>query len=79
MGRRPPSIPRRLAVVCFGHHIADSIVDRREVRPVVDAYLAKLEGPDLDQSRPWEVVRRVRARSVDSAVSEREEGTDGPR
>lgn len=64
IGKRPPSTPRRLAAVCFGHHLTDPIVDRGDVRPLVDAYLEEQEGPELDDDRPWEVVRRIR-RPVD--------------
>lgn len=73
-GKRPPSTARRLASVCEGHHLDDPVVDRADVRPVVDAYLEELEGADVDRSRPWEVIRRVRARSLDSATSERSGG-----
>jgi hypothetical protein len=76
-GRRPRSIPRRLVWCCWGHHVLDSVVDRADVRPLVDAYLEEKEGPDLDEDRPWEVVRRVRARGVSSATSEPEGGSHG--
>jgi hypothetical protein len=61
LGKRPPSTPRRLAVVCTAHHTEDPIVDRADVRPVIDRYLELLEGDDVDHSRPWEKVRRIRA------------------
>lgn len=60
-GKRPASTPRRLAAVCAGHHLLDPTVDQADVRPIVDAYLEEQEGPDVDDSRPWEVVRRVRS------------------
>jgi hypothetical protein len=61
LGKRPPSTPRRLAVVCTAHHTEDPIVDQADVRPVIDRYLELLEGDDVDHSRPWEKVRRIRA------------------
>jgi hypothetical protein len=73
MGKRPPSIPRRLVAVCHGHHLLDAIVDRRHVRPIVDAYLETAEGPELVTGRPWERIVRVRG-AVDSTVSEPEGG-----
>lgn len=73
-GKRPPSTKRRLAAVCEGHHTDDPVVDRADVRPVVDRYLEEIEGADVDDSRPWEVIRRVRARSLDSATSEQAGG-----
>lgn len=76
MRKRPPSTARRLVWCCAGHHLLDPVVDKADVRPLVDAYLEELEGPDLDDDRPWEVIRRVRARSVSSASSE-EGGLDG--
>jgi len=79
VGKRPPSTMRRLATVCWGHHIADPVVDRRAVREAVDAYLEALEGPDIDDDRPWEAIRRVRARGVDSSTSEPEGGLGGSR
>lgn len=69
-GKRPPSTARRLIAVCAGHHLLDSIVDRADVRPVIEEYLDELEGPDLDESRPAETVRRIRARGVRSSTSE---------
>lgn len=76
MGRRPPSIPRRLAAVCYGHHLLDPVVDRSEVRPVVDAYLERLEGPDVPGAgRPWESIARVRGPL--SSVPSEQEGRDG--
>lgn len=74
MGRRPPSTPRRLAAVCYGHHLAYPTVDRADVRPVVDAYLERLEGPEMI-GRPGEVIVRVRG-PLSSAPSE-QEGPDG--
>jgi hypothetical protein len=74
MAKRPPSIARRLVAVCAGHHLADPIIDRPDVRDAVDDYLASIEGPDLDDSRPWERVRRVRARGVDCADRNTREG-----
>lgn len=59
-GKRPPSTVRRLVATCWGHHLGDPVVDRAEVRPIVDRYLEEREGPDLDASRPWEIIRRVR-------------------
>lgn len=76
MGKRPKSIPRRLAAVCEGHHTLDPIVDRKEIRPVVDEYLERIEGPERDAGRPWERIRRVRA-GVDSTPEKG--GPDGTR
>ena len=73
--KRPPSTPRRGAAACYGHHIARPVVDQADVRPEIDRYLEELEGPDLDDSRPWETVRRVRARGVSLPTSEG--GVDG--
>lgn len=71
MGKRPPSTRRRLAAVCAVHALPpENIVDRREVRAEVDRYLEGLEGAEPDGSRPWEAVRRVRARGVDLGLSE---------
>jgi len=75
LGLRPASTARRLAAVCHGHHLLDPVVDRRDVRPVVDAYLEGLEGPG-PSSRPWERIARVRG-ALSSSPSE-QEGTDGP-
>lgn len=69
-GKRPPSTPRRVASVCEGHHTDDPVVDRAAIRPEVDRYLEDLEGPDVDDSRPWEAIRRVRARGVSSDASD---------
>lgn len=60
MGQRPPATRRRLAAVCAGHHLLDPIVDRADVRPVVDEYLEEQEGPDHADARPWEEIPRVR-------------------
>jgi hypothetical protein len=76
MGKRPPSTARRLAAVCYGHHLLHPVVDRADVRPVVDAYLERMEGPELETDRPWERVVRVRG-ALSSSPSE-QEGTDGP-
>ena len=73
LGKRPPSVPRHLAAVCYGHHLADPMVDRRDVRPVVDDYLEAVEGPDRDPRRPWEAIARVRG-NVDSSPSDQEGG-----
>ena len=62
MAKRPPSVPRHLAAVCYGHHIADPIIDRPDVRDVVDAYLESLEGATASSVRPWERIARVRGR-----------------
>lgn len=74
IGHRPPSTPRRTAAVCAGHHLLDPVIDRADVREVADAYLEKLEGPDVDTSRPWETIRRVRARGVSSDASDGRRG-----
>lgn len=66
LGKRPPSTPRRLAAICYGHHLSEALVDSAVVRPAVDAYLEEREGPDIDYSRPWERIRRVGARAIDS-------------
>lgn len=74
MAKRPPSTRRRLASVCAGHALPPAnIVDRKDVRPVVDAYLENLEGAEIDRSRPWETIRRVRAAALPSQPSERSE------
>lgn len=76
MGKRPPSTARRLAAVCYGHHTLEPVVDRADVRPVVDAYLERMEGPEIETGRPWE--RVVRVRGALSSPSSEQEGTDGP-
>lgn len=70
MGRRPPSTRRHLATVCWGHHLIDPVIDHGDVRDAVDAHLARLEGPDLDDRRPWERIVRVRRGSVSSDASD---------
>lgn len=62
MSKRPPSVPRHLAAVCYGHHLADPIIDRPDVRDAADAYLAFLEGPEPEPARPWERIARIRGR-----------------
>lgn len=74
-GKRPPSTRRRLASVCAGHALPPkNIVDRKDVRPAVDAYLENLEGAEIDDSRPWETIRRVRSAALPSQPSERSGG-----
>lgn len=72
-GKRPPSKARRAVAACYGHHLAKPVVDSREVREAIEEYLEELEGPDVDEDRPNEVIRRVRARGVQS-TPERKEG-----
>lgn len=61
-GKRPPSTPRRTAAVCAGHALPPrNVADRADVRPAIDRYLEAREGRDVDDSRPWEAIRRVRA------------------
>lgn len=67
-GKRPPSTPRRLVRACRAHHVDYPTVDLADVRPLVDAYLEEKEGPDVDDSRPWETIRRVRASGEASRV-----------
>jgi hypothetical protein len=74
--KRPPSTPRRLVTACYGHHIADPVVDRPDVREALEEILEKLEGPDPDTDRPHERIRRVRARGVSSSTSD-QGGVDG--
>lgn len=76
LGKRPPSIPRRLAAVCHGHHTTHGTIDLPDVRDVVDLYLEAKEGPEPAPSRPWERIPRIR-RAVDSPASD-QEGSDGP-
>ena len=60
--KRPPSTARHLVGACERHHLDDPVVDRPEVRDVLDAYLEDLEGPDQDDgNRPWEAIPRVRS------------------
>lgn len=74
-GKRPPSTPRRLAAVCEGHALPPAnIVDRKDVRLAVDSYLEEKEGAEIDRSRPWETIRRVRAAALPSQPSERSGG-----
>lgn len=70
LGKRPPSTPRRVALVCERHALPpDNVVDRADVRPAVDRYLESKEGPDVDGSRPWETVRRIRATGEPASVA----------
>jgi hypothetical protein len=62
MGKRPASTPRRTAAVCHGHHLIYPTIDQGFIRDAVDVYLEEQEGADVDRSsRPWEVIRRIRA------------------
>lgn len=62
LGRRPPSKRRHMVAACEGHHLANPIVDRREVRDLLDDYLKRMEGPEPPSNRPWERIVRVRGR-----------------
>jgi hypothetical protein len=59
-GARPPSTPRHLVAACYGHHLAVPVVDRSDVRDVLDDYLEEREGPEPEDARSWETVARVR-------------------
>lgn len=58
MGVRAESNLRHLVALC-GH--ANIAVPSKDERAAMRAYLERLEGPDVDRSRPWERIRRVRA------------------
>jgi hypothetical protein len=76
-GRRPRSIPRRLVAACHGHHIADPVVDRAEVRDELDVYLEALEGPEPAPERWWEAVQRVRGPDRGARLSDPTEREGG--
>jgi hypothetical protein len=61
-GKRPPSVPRHLATVCYRHHLGGPVVyvDLPEVRDALDAHLEEIEGPDPEDGRAHERIRRVR-------------------
>lgn len=77
-GKRPPSIPRRLVGCCEGHHLDDPLVDRPEVREELEKYLEAKEGPEPDDSRPWEIVARVRRPAAMLPVPRSDEGREEP-
>lgn len=78
--KRPPSTPRHLVKACVGHHLADPVVDRPEVRDALDEYLELREGPDQDEgNRPHEAIARVRsARHREEGILPTPDGSDRP-